>query len=94
MQKRTRRPHGIGTRKISISISADDLRVLTARARAEHGGNLSAVVHDLAASLRREIAMDDVLEQLNGQRIDDAVLDGIRKELLPKKRRRKKAAAA
>ncbi len=94
MQDRTRRPHGLRTRKVSISISADDLRILSARAKEMHGGNLSAVVHDLAATLRREMAMDEVLDALDGKRLEAGTLDEIRAELAPKARRRKRGAAA
>jgi hypothetical protein len=94
MQKKPRRPRGIGTRKVSISISADDLRVLSARAKAAHGGNLSAVVHDLATTLRREMAMDDVLAALDADRVSADEMAALRAELAPRRKPRKRGAAA
>ncbi len=56
MQPSSRRPHGIRSRKISVSVTAEDLRVLIARARRDYGNNVSAVIHDLVETLRREEA--------------------------------------
>lgn len=92
MQKRTRRPHGIRSRKISVSVSETDLRTLSARAKRVHGGNLSAVVHDLVAALRREEAAEELLGMLGGDRITDAHVQAVRAELeggrSPRRKRR------
>jgi hypothetical protein len=93
MQKRTRRPHGIQSRKISVSISTADLRVLSARARRLHRGNLSAVVHEMAASLRREEAADEVLRALGAERVTEEEMQEIRREIARAPRRKGHAAA-
>lgn len=94
MQRRTRRPHGIQSRKISISVSQEDLATLSARAKRVHGGNVSAVVHELIAALRREEAADDLLGILGGDRITEKEMQAVRDEVAgalrrpPPKRRR------
>lgn len=69
------------SRKISVSVTADDLRVLSARANRLHGGNLSAVIHDIAATLRREEAADRVLRALGGDEVSGAEMEAIRDEV-------------
>jgi hypothetical protein len=86
-----RRPQGVRTRKISISVSEDDLRVLTARAVRLYGGNISAVVHDLARAARQAEALDTLLEALGGEPVTEAQMRAIRAEWT-KPRRRTKAA--
>jgi hypothetical protein len=81
MQKRSRRAHGIQSRKISISVSEDDLRVLHARAKRVHAGNVSAVIHDMVATLRREEAIDELLEVLGGDRVSNEEIQAIRDEV-------------
>ena len=95
MQKRTRRPHGINTRKISISVSDEDLKVLATRAKRAFSGNVSAVVHELIDTLRRLEAADQVLAMLNGGRVREADIQSIRDEVSrsPKRRSTKKSAA-
>lgn len=88
MQKRARRPHGIRSRKISVSVSEDDLRVLRARAKRLHRGNLSAVVHEMAAAVKREEAADELLKMLGGDRITEGELQAIRDEVAAARRRR------
>jgi hypothetical protein len=92
MEPRTRRPHGIRSRKISVSVSAEDLKVLTARAKRMHRGNLSAVVHDMVAALRREDALDELLGMLGGDRVTEDSMQKLRNEIAaaplgPRKRR-------
>jgi hypothetical protein len=92
MQARTRRPHGIRSRKISVSVSADDLRVLSARAKRMHRGNLSAVVHEMVAALKREEALDELLEVLGGTSVTAEEMQKLRSEVAatptgPRKRR-------
>lgn len=86
-----RRAQGLRTKKISISVSEDDLKVLTARAKRLYGGNISAVVHDLARAARQGEALDALLEALGGERVTDAEMDAIRAEWR-KPRRRKNVA--
>lgn len=88
MESRSRRPHGIHSRKISVSVSEDDLAVLTARARRFHRDNISAVIHEMVATLRREEAMDDLLAALGGDALTDEDLAGLRRELAVDPRRR------
>lgn len=94
MQKRSRRPHGIGTRKISVSVAAEDLKLLTARARRDHRGNVSAVLHDLVDVLRREQAMDRLLDRLGADRIPEADVEAAHAELFGPRRPTKRRGAA
>ncbi len=94
MEKRGRRQHGIGSRKISVSVSEEDLKVISARAKRVHRGNVSAVVHEMVAALKREEALDELLQTLGGDRVTDAEMDSIRAEMLePPVRVRKRRAA-
>lgn len=92
MQKRSRRPQGIGTRKISISTTPADLAVVVAIAKRRHRGNVSAVFHDMVATLRRQQALDRLIESFGGEPATEAELDALRAEIaaapLPKRRRR------
>lgn len=81
MKPRSRRPNGIRSRKISVSVSDDDFRVLTARAKRLYRGNLSAVVHEMAAAVKREEAADELLAMLGGDRISDSDMAEIRAEV-------------
>jgi hypothetical protein len=95
MQKGTRRPHGIRSRKISVSVSEEDLAVLSARARRMHRGNLSAVVHDMVVALKREQALDELLGMLGGDRVTETEMLKLRQEIAaakPGARRRRPAA--
>lgn len=92
MQKRSRRPHGAKTRKISISVSENDLELLTARAKRAHRGNVSAVIHEMALVLRRQEAADELLELLGGDRVTEAEMDAIRAEISGRTSRRRKVA--
>jgi len=92
MQKRTRRPHGIKTQKISISVSAEDLKVLQREAKRTHAGNVSRVIHELLAALRRREAAERVSKKLGGDKVTEAEKQSIRDEiaaaLSPQTRRR------
>jgi hypothetical protein len=81
MQKHTRRPHGISSRKVSISITEEDLAVLAARAKQAYGNNVSAVIHEMVETLRRELALDALLNELKADQISDAMLNGLRVEV-------------
>ena len=95
MQARTRRPHGIRSRKISVSVSEEDLRVLSARAKRMHHGNISAVVHEMVAALKREQALDELLEMLGGERVTEGEMQKLRNEIAaaPAGRRKGRSAA-
>lgn len=90
MQTRSRRAHGLGTRKVSISVSREDLRVLSSHARRFHRGNLSAVIHEMAAALRREEALGELLDMLGADRVSDEDVQAIRDEVAGARRRRPK----
>lgn len=95
MQKGTRRAHGIRSRKISVSVSAEDLAVLSARAKRMHRGNLSAVVHDMVVALKREQALDELLGELGADRVTEADKQKLREEIAaakPGARKRRSAA--
>jgi hypothetical protein len=94
MKPRSRRPHGIASKKISISVSEDDLAVLVARAGRLHRGNVSAVVHEMVAALRRQDAQDELLAMLGGSRVSDAEVQALREEIagLPRRGKRRPAA--
>ena len=95
MQERARRPHGIRSRKISISVSEEDLEVLSARARRLHRGNISAVVHELVASLKRQEAAEVLLQALGGERVTGAEMQRLRDEVAaaPTRARKRRPAA-
>src|SRR5262249_28648485 len=97
MMKHGRRPNGIRSTKISISVSTDDLKVLTRHAKREYGGNVSAVVHQLIAGLKRREAMDRLLKELGGDRVTEEAMQAIRDEVagrVPPHRPRKTRSTA
>lgn len=50
------------TKKVSLSVHQDDLRLLKERARRAHDGNVSAVFAELIARVRREEALRKAFE--------------------------------
>ncbi len=94
MQRRSRRLHGSQTRKISVSVSKADLATLASRARRVHRGNVSAVIHEMLVELRRQEAVDALVDQLHGARVTDADVEAIRAELVTDKKRRTRRRAA
>jgi hypothetical protein len=50
------------TRKVSLSVHEDDLRMLKMRAKRVHGGNVSAVFAELIDRVRREEALREAFE--------------------------------
>ena len=85
----------VETTKISIAITAEDLRIFRARAKRLHGGNLSAAIADAAAKLRREEAAHRLLARLGAPALTDERAAEIEKELAPdapRKSRRRKVA--
>jgi hypothetical protein len=94
MQKRARRPQGIHTRKISVSITEDDLALITRRAKRLHRGNVSAVVHEMVAALRREEALDRLLASFDGAPPTPEELHQLREEIAAAPTGRKRRPAA
>jgi hypothetical protein len=88
MQKRSRRSHGIETRKISISVGKRDLAFLVARAKRAYGGNVSAVVSEMIAALARAEAADAVLDMLGADRVTERDMNAIRAEVFGKRKSR------
>ncbi|HWL88963.1 MAG TPA: hypothetical protein VNO21_24330 [Polyangiaceae bacterium] len=84
------------TETLSISLAASPLKLLRERAKRVHRGNLSAAIAEAAELLRRDIAMGDLvaeLEKEHGPLTDEdrAIVDAeSRGDKRP--RRRKKAA--
>lgn len=86
------------TEKVSISLSRDDLKALKARAMRLHGGNLSAVIAELAADARQLEAMDALVEQLGGPSLTMEARERLDREWRvapppPKRKPRSKKAA-
>ena len=50
------------TRKVSLAVHEDDLKMLKERAKRVHQGNVSAVFADLIARIRREEALRKAFE--------------------------------
>jgi hypothetical protein len=75
-------------------VSEADLRVLSARAKRVHRGNLSAVVHELVLALKRQEAADQLLEMLGGDSVTEREMQAMREEISSAGRRRKRGNAA
>ena len=77
--------------KVSVSIREDDLALLKRRAKRVHGGNVSAVIAELAQTMRRQEARDRLLaegEALHGAP-SKGELEAIAGEWAPKTRARR-----
>ncbi len=75
--------------KVSVSIRADDLALLKRRAKRLHGGNVSAVIAELAETIRRQDARDQLLaagEATHGP-ATRSELDAIVGEWTPRRRK-------
>ncbi len=86
------------TRKVSLSVHKDDLKVLKARAKRLHGGNVSAVFADLIKEVKRQEAWAKAaLWYGKPLLLTEGEREEIDRELLgdhhPKSSRRKAAAA-
>ena len=53
-----RRARGIRTEKISVSVTKEDLAKLQRRAKRLYGGNISAVIHEMADQAEKQEAID------------------------------------
>lgn len=62
----------VETGKVSVTVTAEDLKLLRARAKRLHGGNLSAAVADGVSRLREEEATHRLLERLDAAPLSDA----------------------
>lgn len=76
------------TRKVSLSVHEDDVKMLRERAKRLYGGNVSAVFGDLIARIRREEALDRAFAWY-GKPIEmtDDERERIDRELLGERRR-------
>lgn len=61
-KKATKRPGR--TKNVSVSLDADVLEMLRARADSTHGGNLSAAIAEGAEVLHRQAARESVAQEL------------------------------
>ena len=88
-------PTALTDRKISISVSADDLKTLSSQAKRLHRGNVSALVHDVIAALKRGQAADDLLDLLGGETVTERDIQAVRDEIAgaPTRPRRRHRAA-
>lgn len=66
-----KRKNGIHAVKISVSVAEEDLVVLRRRAKRLYGGNLSAVIHEMAVKTRRQEAMENLVDSLGGPSLTD-----------------------
>lgn len=60
------------TGKVSVTVTAEDLKLLRARAKRLHRGNLSAAVADGVSRLREEEATHRLLQRLDAPPLSDA----------------------
>jgi hypothetical protein len=82
------------TEKISISLDRDDLKALKKRAKRLHGGNVSAVVAELAADARLLEGMNDLVGWLGGPSLTDADQAKLDREMHKPSRPKKSRKAA
>ncbi len=62
----------VETGKVSVTVTIEDLKLLRARAKRLHRGNLSAAVADGVSRLREEEATHRLLERLGAAPLSDA----------------------
>lgn len=62
----------VETGKVSVTVTAEDLKLLRARAKRLHRGNLSAAVADGVSRLREEEATHRLLLRLDAPPLSDA----------------------
>lgn len=60
------------TGKVSVTVTADDLKLLRARAKRLYRGNLSAAIADGVSRLREEEATHRLLQRLGSSPLSDA----------------------
>ncbi len=83
------------TRNVSISLGPDAHRVLRRRAKSVHGGNLSAAVAEAAELLRRDMALAELVSELESEHgpLTDEKRERIDAEWRGPSRRKKTRAA-
>lgn len=97
MKRAKRMPMG-GTKKVTISLRAADLDVMTRLAARRNGGNLSGAFADLIGHATRLEAMDRVLEELPPPspkglaRLDAELAAPLSAPTVERRKRKKKAA--
>jgi hypothetical protein len=94
--KKSRRPGA--TETFSVSVDAETKRALRALADQDFGGNLSALVTDLAEDARRRLAAGVFLRKQGIPKLTRAEADQLQAEIdrevaLARKRRKRSAAA-
>ena len=88
------------TEKISISVRQSDLAALRKRAKRLYGGNVSAVIAELAADAALLEGMHDLVERLGGASLTNEDRESLDREWtrqtssLAKRPRKKKAGRA
>jgi hypothetical protein len=96
MKKRTRRLGA--TETFSVSVDAETKRALKALAKSEFGGNLSALVTDLAEDARRRLAASAYLRRHKlpaaSQAEADLLQSTLDREALAWKKRKRRSRAA
>ena len=82
------------TETIGISVSPETKKVLKAAAKARHGGNVSALIEELAEELKRQQALDRLWSWYGGPELTDEERRAFDAEIEGRKpvRRRKSAA--
>jgi hypothetical protein len=83
------------TKNYSISLGVESQRILQARARSAHDGNLSAAVAEAAELLRREMALADLARELEAAigTLTDAARARVDREWVAPPPKRKRSAA-
>ncbi len=80
------------TAKVSVTVTYDDLKLLRARAKRIHHGNLSAAVADGVSRLREEEATHRLLERLGAPPLSEERFAEILEEWRgPEKKRQKRS---
>ena len=96
MKKRTRRLGA--TETFSVSVDAETKRALKALAKSEFGGNLSALVTDLAEDARRRLAAGAYLRRHKLEPASQAEAESLQStldgEALASKKRKRRSSAA
>jgi hypothetical protein len=85
-----------GTVKLSISLPKETVAALRSRAERDHGGNVSAVIAELAEEARIFEGMDALIEHLGGPILtpeDSARLDALWAEVPSRPRKKRKRVA-
>jgi hypothetical protein len=82
------------TESVGISITPETKKVLKAAARKRHGGNVSALIEELAEDLKRQEAFERLSKWYGGPELTDDERRSLDAEMLGKKTVRRKKSAA